>query len=574
MPEHDNPYLVTLLDRLSLDQKIGALMTLGLSGTMITPHIKAAVRQYHCGGFRCTPRIRRFGSYIDPHTKKTVVEIKDNTGYKSEAKLHSPLATMSEYRDILGSLQKMAMDRPCGIPLHFSLDQEGGSSGEISMGRAVQFPSPMGMAATGDPELVYEANLARGRQLRAIGINWSHTPVLDINVNPANPEICTRSFADRAEDVVAYARQLCLGLQDAGVIAAGKHFPGRGDSPIDAHFEIPAIDVPMEVLWDRELLPYRILNEEGLLPSIMLAHSIYPAIDKDDVSTVSRALVTGLLREKMGYEGVITSDSMTMAGIATRYGVPEACAMCLAAGADLVLMKADNEMVALTFNAIKRYVEEKKISESELDDKVYRVLAMKYEYGLFHWASSWNESPEDVAADEQVQHIAATSSRRSIIIARDRKSVLPLKSDQKVLMVQQISSSPNTIHNHSAMMYMHSLNFCPGAGYLEIGSVADDADRKRLADKIGDFEFVVLTNLFTRGTRPNTEFVVECIKKYPDKKFILITNTPYPLTIPDEADTVIIAFGPTPRHRELLAEVLFGATTAEGVWPLEFSLKS
>jgi beta-N-acetylhexosaminidase len=574
MPERTNPYCAALVARLSTDQKIGALMTLGFSGTMITPHVRAAIEKYHCSGFRCTPRIRRFGSYIDPHTKKKVVDIKDTTGYKTEAKLNAPLASLNEYRDILSELQTLAMARPGGVPLHFSLDQEGGASGELSMGTAVHFPSPMGMAATGDPELVYEANLARGRQMRSIGINWSHTPVLDINVEPANPEICTRSFSDRAEDVVTYARQLCLGLQDAGIIAAGKHFPGRGDSPMDAHFKIPTIDVPMDVLWERDLLPYRVLIEEGVLPTIMLAHSIYPAVDANDVSTVSKPLITGLLREKMGFDGVITTDSMTMAGIATRYGVPEACAMSLAAGADLVLMKADNDLVALTFEAIKRFVDEKKISERDLDDKVYRVLNMKYEYGLFHWANNWTESPDDITSDPQIRHIATTASRRSILVARDRAGLLPIAGNKKILFVQQILSQPNTIHNHSAMTFMRSLDFCPEAGYVEIGSVADDADRERLADKVGDYDIVVMTNLFNRGTTPNTEFVTECIQKYADTQFVVISNTPYPMTIPDEADTVIVAFGPTPQQREQLAEILFGAATAEGLWPLAFSLNS
>ncbi len=555
------------------DQKVGGLMTLGLSGAILTPHVRQCIEKYHCSGFRATPSIKRFGSYVNPKDKSVVVKLTNTSGYKPNAGHYGPEPTRTSFRDFLIKLQKLAAARPGGIPLHFSLDQEGGAGDEISFGDTPVFPNPMGQAATGDPELVYEIALAKARILRSVGVNWTHCPVVDINVNPANPEISVRSFSDKVDDVVMYARETCLGAQEGGLITCGKHFPGRGDSPMDAHFEIPVLDIPKETLWERELKPYRILIDEGIMPTIMLAHSIYPAIDPDDVSTVSKKLITGLLREEMHFEGVITTDSMTMAGIASRYGVPQACAMSLAAGSDLVLMKADNELVDLTFAEIKKYVDEGKISEQDLDDKLYRNLSMKYEYGLFHWGSKWDETPDEVCRDPQVIAVSEAAARRCTIVPRDRKNNLPIAPSDSLLVIEQQQVRPANANNHSIQLYEKILERAPYARLLEIGGTIDEDDTRRIAETAGDYDTIVVTNFYSRGSVPNTDTLSrELFAKFPDKKIILITNTPYSLSIPNEANAVIVSFGFGPEQREAAIRVLFGEVHPEGVWPLAWKL--
>ena len=130
-----------------------------------------------------------------------------------------------------------------------------------------------------------------------------------------------------------YSEQTCRGFKEGGIVATGKHFPGRGHSAVDAHFQLPTIEVGRDVMMQRELLPYKNLIAKGLLPCIMIAHSVFPAFDPDNISTVSKKVITGLLREELGFEGVVTTDSMTMGAIASTYGVANACAMALEAGA-------------------------------------------------------------------------------------------------------------------------------------------------------------------------------------------------------------------------------------------------
>ena len=364
MPEK-NAHISNLIARMTPDQKIGALLTLGFAGTLVRPHIYEYILKYNCGGLRLTPHARTFGSYVDPRTGKKVADFTEAKGYRKG--LEPPAATPSGYRAILDRLQEAAASRPLGLPLHFSFDQEGGTSADFNFGGVNIFPKPMGLRATDDPALARAAALSVARQSRAVGFSWIHSPVLDINVNPANPEVCTRAYSDRVGEVVAYATETCRGLKEGGLIATGKHFPGRGDSACDAHYELPVIAVDRRTMLERELLPYRVLIEQGLLPSIMIAHSIYPAFDEENVATVSKRILTGLLREELGFAGVITTDSMTMGAIAAKYGVANACALSLEAGADFVLMKAENSLVAETFAAIERFVAEGRITEADLD---------------------------------------------------------------------------------------------------------------------------------------------------------------------------------------------------------------
>lgn len=565
--EKHNTYITKLVSKMTLEQKVGALMTLGLSGTFVRPHIHEYIQKYHCGGLRLTPDSRTFGSYVDPKSGKMVINVEDTKGYKKG--INPPTVTASEYKEILAGLQAMAMARPLGIPLHFSFDQEGGSNANFSFSGVNIFPKPMGLRATGDSRFAYEVALAIARQSRAAGFNWVHSPVLDINVNPENPGICTRSYSDRLEDVIEYAEQSCRGFQEGGLIATGKHFPGRGEDAIDPHYGVLTIDADMEKMTTWKLAPYKHLIEKNLLPAIMVAHVVYPQIDPDMVSSVSKKIITGLARDYLEFDGVITTDSMTMGAISTRYEVNEACAMALQAGADLVLMKAENQLVEATFNSIKRYVEDGKIGEQELYDKVYRVLKSKYDYGLFHYGSLWDENPEEVIRDPRIVNLSKLVAKKSVVVARDKKHVLPLPRNGKMLIIEQVRTSVNNIHWHPGMFFKHCLQHNPDATYLEIGFTPDDADKSNVRALVKEFDIIVMTNFFYRSEKGNNELADE-LTADTSKKVVIIANTSYRNSIPAEADTVVVTFATSPHNLEVTAGALFGEIHPEGEWPVAY----
>ena len=255
------------------------MLTRGFAGTVPGKNVFEYVGKYHCGSLRLSCDARLFGNYVDLHGDKTVVKLENRSGVKHTGA--PPQPTASEFKAVLDDLQRRAKACPLGIPLHFSHDQEGGTSADFAFGGVNIFPKPMDLRATDDPKLAYQVALAVAKQSRAVGFHWPHSPVLDVNTDPRNPEIYTRAYSDDAQTVTDYAVESCRGFAEGGRIATGKHFPGRGDSDVDAHFKVPVIDVDRETMLNREFLPYRALISKGLLPSIMLAHSFFPAFDTE-----------------------------------------------------------------------------------------------------------------------------------------------------------------------------------------------------------------------------------------------------------------------------------------------------
>ncbi len=564
--EKKNTYIRDLIARMSLEQKIGAVLTLGFAGTVPRAHIYKYIEEYHCGGLRLSCDMRQFGSYVDPNGNKTVVKLENADGIRFKGP--APVPTAGQYKAVLDELQSRARKRPLSIPLHFSYDQEGGSSADFFFGGVNLFPKPMGIRAMNDADMAYRIAKAVARQGKAVGFNWVHSPVLDVNSEPANPEIYTRAYSDDAREVARYARETCRGLKEEKMIATGKHFPGRGHSDVDAHFQVPVIDVDKKTMEERELLPYKELIAEDLLPSIMIAHSIFPAIDPDNIATVSKKVITGLLREELGFQGVIATDSMTMGAIATRYGVANACALSLEAGADLVLMKAENHLVEEVIDKIRSFVEEGRIPMEELEDKVYRILNLKYEYGLFGPAGE-GEEPEKVLQEEGIRQLARQAARRSVLIARDREESIPV-TGEKILVIEQKVKEYNDIQWHSGILFEACQGYRPDIRYLETSYSYDDTDKSQITQALTEYDTVIATNYFLRGKAKNRDFWEEQISLHPEVKIIIVSNTPYEqLSIPGNAGNVLLTFATSPENIRAAAAVLFGEMEPEGVWPLK-----
>lgn len=555
-----------MIKAMSPEQKAGAMMTLGFAGVVAKPNVYEYIRRYHCGGLRLSPEVRTFGAYVDPTSGKKIMDIGDFSGVKYGKR--SPVCRPSHYKAVLADLQREARSRKLGIPLHFSTDMEGGSSTDPLFNEMVYFPKPMGIRATDDPRKAYEIALAQGRQLRALGINWIHSPVLDVNSNPKNPEIYNRSYSDSAEDVLTYARETCRGFRDAGVIATGKHFPGRGSSDVDAHFSEPILKVSLEDLEARDLYPYAGLFAEGLLPSVMIAHTIFTSVDPELMATFSEKIIKGILREKMGFEGVITSDSMTMAAIVKSYGVPEGCVLALEAGADLVLMKAETHLVDETYHAILKAIKDKRLSEEEVDQKLARILKLKMDYGLFDESRDSKEDPNFVCRSEAFCKLAKETAEASLCIYKQKD--LPLSPDDpSTLVIEQKVKHYDLINWHSGQFYERILEHNPKAHYLETDFVYDEADKLNIERLIEEHETIIMTSYFLRGNRKNLPFISELTEKYKDKHFVIVSNTPYEtLSIPPAAENVLVTFSMAPETYLNAADVLYGGGRAGGTWPL------
>jgi beta-N-acetylhexosaminidase len=236
----------------------------------------------------------------------------------------------------VAELSREAQGLATDMPLWVSVDQEGGRVARLKAPFTV-WPPMLTLGRSGDEQLAARFARALATELKAVGISLDFTPVLDVHTNPKNPVIGDRALAERAEDVARLGRVIIRTLQQEGIAACGKHFPGHGDTSTDSHFELPLVEHPPDRLRAVELVPFRAAIDEGVA-AIMTAHLLVPALDEERPSTLSPAIADGLLKKELGFGGLVLTDDLEMKAIGSRYGVPEATVAAIAAGCDAVLM--------------------------------------------------------------------------------------------------------------------------------------------------------------------------------------------------------------------------------------------
>ncbi|MGB8224038.1 MAG: beta-N-acetylhexosaminidase [Polyangiales bacterium] len=230
-----------------------------------------------------------------------------------------------------------------GLPTLVCVDQEGGRVARFQP-PVLSLPPMQSLAAAGDTRLTRDAARVLGRQLRAIGVNLNFAPVLDVDTNPHNPVIGDRAFGRTPEVVITHALAFADGLRDGGVLACGKHFPGHGDTDLDSHLALPTLRHDLARLNEVELRPFRAAAKR--VPSLMTAHVVFEALDSNVPATMSPAVIDGLLRKELGFEGAVFSDDLEMKAITERYTIEEAGVLAVEAGCDILLVCSDLDAAA------------------------------------------------------------------------------------------------------------------------------------------------------------------------------------------------------------------------------------
>ncbi|MFF5564621.1 glycoside hydrolase family 3 protein [Streptomyces sp. NPDC012623] len=259
-----------------------------------------------------------------------------------------------------------------------AIDEEGGDVTRLEVRQGSSFPGNYALGVVDDPELTRNVARELGRRLAACGVNLNWAPSADVNSNRDNPVIGVRSFGVRPELVARHTAAYVEGLQSVGVAACTKHFPGHGDTAVDSHLAVPRIDVDLDTLHARDLLPFRAAIEAGS-QSVMSAHILLPALDPDRPATLSRRILTGLLREELGFQGPIITDGIEMAAIASAYGVERGTVLAIAAGADAICIGgglADEDIMLQLRDALVAAVRAGELSEERLADAAARMRGL------------------------------------------------------------------------------------------------------------------------------------------------------------------------------------------------------
>jgi beta-N-acetylhexosaminidase len=355
---------------MTLRQKIGQMIIVGFDGYEPSEGIKDMIRNYHVGNIVLFSR-----------------NVKDS----------------AQLIELLNGLK--ALNRVNRIPLIISADQEGGRVTRLPS-EATQFPSNLVLGNHGSYQLAYDVGLVTGVEMKAYGFNVNLAPVLDIFSNPNNTVIGDRALGKTPEVVSELGIALMKGLKDGGVIPVIKHFPGHGDTVVDSHVGLPSLQHHRERLEQFELVPFKEAIEHGA-EMVMVAHIVFPQIAEEGLpASLSKEIITDILRQELGFEGVIISDDMDMGAIQKNYDMEEAAVQAVLAGTDIISICHDYGRQKKAFEALFQAVEDGTIPLERIDESVSRIIALKLKYGLTNEAVLDLDNVSQTVGTEQHRAIA------------------------------------------------------------------------------------------------------------------------------------------------------------------------
>ncbi|MFI5616769.1 glycoside hydrolase family 3 protein [Streptomyces sp. NPDC051567] len=455
-------------------------------------------------------------------------------------------------------LQRAALAGGARIPLLLSTDQEHGAVARIGK-PATLLPGAMALGAGGSTADARRAARIAGTELAAMGIRQDYAPVADVNVNPANPVIGVRSFGSDPRAVSALVAAQVRGYRSAGVAATAKHFPGHGDTETDSHVGLPVMRHSRAVWEELDEPPFRAAVEAGV-DAVMTAHIVFPALDPSgDPATLSRPIVTGILRERLGFQGVVVTDALDMAGVRQKYGDDRVPVLALLAGCDQLLNPPD---LALAQRAVVAAVESGEIARERIEESVLRVLELKARRGLFEEAS-----PPDGEVDRVVgvpAHLAAADeiAAGTTTLLADPGGLLPLDPAERprLLVTGTDPPSPTGTTGPPTVVLARELT--------ALGCRAEAvAPGRAVAAAPGHAAVLVCTYNVPEGTSPQRALVTELLATGVPVVVVAVRNPYDPARLPVCA-AELATYCWTDVEMRAAARVLTGAARPRGRLPV------
>jgi len=455
------------------------------------------------------------------------------------------------------------------IPLLVSMDAEWGVA--MRLDSVPVFPRQMtlGALSAANDELIYEMGREVANQCKMLGIHLNFAPCVDVNNNAKNPVINSRSFGENRELVVKKALEYMRGMQDHGVIACAKHFPGHGDTEVDSHYSLPVIKKTKQELWKTELYPFQKMIEAGC-EMIMVSHLNIPALDDapGSISTISYKTVTELLRNEMGFPGIIITDGMEMEGLRKTYPNGAVAEIkCLQAGIDLLLLP--NEL-SVIIPAIRKAVETGEISEESINEKCLKVLQMKEKWGLTSFEPLSSVNVAQKLNDEKIKSLIKQLETKALTLLKNNNTIIPLVEKAPLVAVLFIGDNEN---ENFARKISQEFNL----PFVKIDKNIKKEEIPASIAKFSKYDNVIVLYLSTNQaparnygiTQESVAFLNELGKS---KKVILsLFGNPYALEqfkSLDRFDAVIVGYQRTENSTRAVLQGIFGELPFEGMLPV------
>lgn len=557
-----------ILGKMTLKQKLGQFNMNGFNGEDSPSDIIKSHKEY------------QFGAYQMSYLFKTFVR----------GGTHLPCGvsrnrTVAEVGKWIHEIQEGAMNET-GIPVFIAIDQEGGiEDSEIIRRKATVFPIQMGLCATGSVQDTYLAAKYAAREALALGVNFFYGPVVDVLMNINNDEIGYRAFAGEADTVAEFGAAYIKGCQEENVVACAKHFCGSGDGRIDAHNELEVMKhLSRERMEAIELKPFKAAIDAGV-DTVMISHRVFPAFQtRHEPASMSSEIMVDLLRKELGFEGVILTDDMSMFAISNNYGIPQAVARSIEAGADMALIKVESVRQKI-FDELEKSHKEGRLPMSRIDESVRRILRLKFKRGYFDHQPFDEKKVTEIHGNPEHQKACVEISRRATVLLKKGKAVTetPKPEDEVLVVVPRIhpivkANDPDLSHEMLANEVKKLHPNVISAIVEEFPTSYQAYELDVLAERASKIIFGFLGKDPGGGALAKTEqsedatTQIELFKKLSKKGVPIAAVTcgsPYIIPLIDEAaDSIVMTFGLTRENLQSAAEVIFNQSKERGKLPV------
>lgn len=593
--EPKNKKIEEKISHMTLDEKIGQMLMLEFRNwedengelkevTELNDDIKNAIKKYRIGG---------------------VILFAEN------------VRDTEQTTKLTHNIQKTAIENGLD-PLLISIDQEGGIV--VRLGTGTSLPGNMALGATKDKKLAYEYGKIIAEEIKALGINVNLAPVMDTNNNPNNPVIGLRSISSDPKLVGELGSEIVKGLQENGVSAAIKHFPGHGDTAVDSHLGLPVVDKSYKEVENLELIPFNKAANEGV-DMIMTAHISYPQLEKDTViskkdgsvigipATLSDDIITGIIRKKMNYNGIVITDAMKMQAIADHFGEEDAVIMAIRAGVDIPLMPAllqnNKDLLKLDsiINRIKNEIKLGNISENQLNNSVYRILDLKYRRGILD-LDQYNtpieekiENALNIVGNKEHFEKQREITDKAITVTKNINNALPIypKKGEKVLIY--------TPYENEIPGFNYGFEKLQAEGVIEDDVKLDVFTFQNYKDKAKDareilenyakeYDYIIAVSEIGRASQLSKndwlteipDMLTTFAKENNKKSAVISIGKPYDLDRYENSDAHVLAYGskgmdPTEKGKDPVKtfgpnipyslDIVFGKVASTGQLPVD-----
>lgn len=457
------------------------------------------------------------------------------------------------------------------IPLFIAMDAEWGLNMRLKSA-TIAYPKQIMLGAITDNHLIYQFGEAIAKECRRLGVHINFAPSIDINNNPNNPVINERSFGDNMYNVAAKGFAYAKGMQDNGVMACAKHFPGHGDTDVDSHYDLPVLNHDLARLSAYEMMPFRVLSQHGVA-SMMVAHLSVPSIDNTLhlPMSLSKNAVRELLRKQIGFNGLIFTDGLEMKGVTRYFSRGEVSAKAIEAGCDILCLP---ESTPDAFDAIQRYIYEGKIDEKDIEASVKRVLHAKFRYGL---TTPQYSEPANIRWDinsSESQQLKRELIKNALTLVRNEDHIIPFTS------FQPDSMATLAIGTDSWTPFQYQLNNMGLFNQFNVSKWLSGEKRTQMMDYFTKKKIVIVSlhSLRTKAsenfgiTQSTRDFVNELAQK--TKVILVVFGNPYILRGFDGINNVVECYNEDKETQEFAAQGLFGIFEFKGKLPITASEKS